>query len=75
MLANLVKHRVPVIYMDEATFNSWVVKQKSWQLSGTPNLIHRDDGRFSVTVFGAISSALDGGICWMFGEATNATEY
>ena len=39
------------------------------------NIHHRDNKRYSVTIYGAISHAIDGKLCYMFGRSTNAKEY
>ena len=75
LLANLLEKKVPIIYQDETTCNSFFVKSKSWSLRGQRNVHHRDNKRFSVTIFGALSEALQGNFCYMFGGGTTAREY
>lgn len=58
LLGNLIKKKVPLIYMDESSCNSFSVKHKSWSLKECVNVHHRDNKRFSVTIYGAISEAL-----------------
>ena len=75
LLANLLEKKIPVIYMDETTCNSFFVKPKSWSKQYQPNVHHRDNKRYSLTIFGAISDALEGTFVYMFGTGTTAVEY
>ena len=47
-----------IIYIDESSFHSWINSNKSWSMRGHPNNHVIDDGRFAVTVIGAIGKCL-----------------
>ena len=51
------------------------MQSKSWSKKYHPNVHHRDNKRFSVTIFGAISEALEGKFVYMLGGGTTAKEY
>ena len=75
LLGNLIERKAPLVYQDETTCNSFFVKPKSWSRQYERNEHHRDNKRFSVTVFGALSDALQGNFCYMLGNTTNAANY
>ena len=51
------------------------MRKRSWSLKHERNIHTRDNKRFSVTIFGAISNSLQGKLCYMLGTSTNASEY
>ena len=75
LLGNLIANKVPLIYQDETTCNSFIVRKKSWSIKYKRNIHHRDNKRFSVTILGAISEHLQGKICFMLAPTTNAASY
>ena len=74
VLGNILAARKVVIYMDETTFTSRIVKRKTWQRADQPNLMHFGDQWMSQTVYGAISSHLREPV-WYLGKSTNATDF
>ena len=74
-LGNVVAQKLPLIYMDESSFNSFVIKPKSWSAKDQVNVHHRDNKRFSVTVFGAIGHPIEGLLFVMLARSTNQIDY
>ena len=58
LMAHIVTNSKRLCYMDETTFNSQIIKKKSWALKGCPNQHEMTQFRYSVTVFGAIGNCL-----------------
>ena len=58
ILANLVAKDKPVIYFDEASFQSQRTTKKSWAPRGLINEHVIDKNRFAITVYGAIGNCL-----------------
>ena len=58
LLANLIVQEKPLIYVDETTFRTDMVKTKSWALLGHPNKHTILKDQFSVTVYGAVGHCL-----------------
>ena len=58
-LNTIIKDGRPVIYVDETTFNSWIVSDKSWSHAETPVYQIISDQRYSTSVIGAISTSFE----------------
>ena len=58
LMAHIVTNSKRLCYMDETTFNSQIIKKRSWALKGCPNKHEMTQFRYSVTVFGAIGNCL-----------------
>lgn len=74
LIANLMKQNKPVIFQDETTFTSWMLKAKSWSPAGDPIQHPRNSKRFACTVYGAIGNCLTHGV-FTLGQSTNASEF
>lgn len=62
--------------MDETTFNSYVVKKRSWANNkDEPLLHHRNNLRHNWTVYGAIGNCLKKPAVYSLGLSTNQHEY
>lgn len=74
LIANLIAEHKPIIYQDETTFHSWLLKAKSWANKESPNLHARNNKRLGVTVFGAIGACLSRPV-FKLGTSTNQAEF
>lgn len=74
IIANLISRRKPLIYVDETTFNSWSIKDKSWSISKEQVLHARNNKRLSTTVYGAIGDCLKKPV-FKLGQSTNSLEF
>ena len=43
LLSNVIVHKKPLIYMDETSYNTWMVKKKSWTRLDSENVHYRED--------------------------------
>lgn len=74
LLANLIRQGSPIIYTDETTYTTWMLKAKSWSMEGRPILHARNNLRKAVTVYGAIGNCLDKSV-FTLGTSTNGNEF
>ena len=74
LLATLVATHKPIIYCDETTFNSWMMKAKSWAHERNSLLHARNSKRLSVTVYGAFGNCMNNPVFKM-GGTTNRIEF
>jgi len=74
ILAKLIEEKVPLIYMDETTFNTWQMKTKSWSSKSDIVYHHRPSTRLGITVFGAIGNCLKKPM-FMTARSTNKEDY
>ena len=73
LLANVIQKQIPIVWQDESSLNSFTtVAIRSWSRRDAVNIHHRDAKRFSVTVYGAISSHLEGKFVYMLGTSHNS---
>ena len=64
----------PLIYMDETTFHSWMLRAKSWSKRSQPVLHARVDRRHALTVYGGVGFCLTEPV-FRVGASTNKQEY
>ena len=74
IIAKLIEEKVPLIYMDETTFNTWQMKTKSWSSKSDIVYHHRPSTRLGITVFGAIGKCLKKPM-FMTARSTNKEDY
>ena len=58
LLANILAKELPLIYVDETTFNNQTVPRKAWTIGKVPVLHGILTTRRSATVYGAIGTCL-----------------
>ena len=71
LIANLIAKGKPLIYTDETTFHTWMLKAKSWSKKKGSVLHARNNLRMGVTVYGAIGDCLERPV-FELGSSTNA---
>ena len=70
LLATLVASHKPIIYCDETTFNSWMMKAKSWSYEENAVVHARNNKRVSVTIYGAFGECMNKPV-FKLGSTTN----
>ena len=74
-LGNLIRHKFDLIYVDEASFNSYLHKEKTWAYVDTAVNIPINSRRFSKTVIASIGNCLKDGYCLTLNDRTDAAAF
>ena len=61
------------MYVDETTFNTWMTKQKIWQVKNRPIQLPQPRRVGRCTLYGAISDRIDP--VYHVAESTNRTDF
>ena len=74
LLANIVATDKPLIYMDESSFNSFMIQRRSWAVKYHPNRHPIAPHYHSTTAFGAIGNCLVQPV-YMTADSTNIVDF
>ena len=74
LLTKLLDAKMPMIFMDETTVNTWQIKTKSWSTRTNIVFHKRPSTRIGITVFGAIGNCLKKPV-FRTAKSTNKDDY